>query len=119
METEEKEDRKLLIYFGKKGNSYLMNTINEIKILVNKHKPTVFGLGETNTTSDQDLKNLQLTDYNLHLPSSIDDPNKRKARVAVYTNKRLNVRRREDLEDTETDALFSEGGYPDKRRRSG
>ena len=52
-----------------------MNKINEIKILVEKHKPMVFGLGETNITADEDLKNLQLTDYNLHLPSSIDDPN--------------------------------------------
>ena len=66
-----------------------MNKMEEIKILVEQHKPMVFGLGEANITADQDLKQLQLTDYNLHLPSSINDPNQRIARVAVYTHKRL------------------------------
>ena len=53
METEDKEDRNFLKYTGKKRNSYLMNKMNKIKILVEKHKPMVFGLGETNIKADQ------------------------------------------------------------------
>ena len=85
-------------------------------MLVEQHKPMIFGLGETNMTADQDLKNVQLPEYNLHLATSINNPDMRIARVAVYTHRKLTVKRREDLEDKETQAIFLEGGLPHQKK---
>jgi hypothetical protein len=76
----------------------------------------IFGLGEANITADQDLKDVQLSDYNLHLASSIKNPSIRMAIVKVYTHKRLLVRRWEDQEDTETQAIFLECGLANQKK---
>ena len=90
--------------------------MQDIQTLVEQHKPMIFGLGEANITADQDIKDVQLHDYNLHLASSIKNPSIRIARVAVYTHKRLVVRRREDLEDQETQAIFLECGLANQKK---
>ena len=90
--------------------------MDDIRTLVEKNKPMIFGLGEANITADQDLKDVQLPDYNLHLPTSIKDPNQRIARVAVYTHKKLVFKRREDLEDQETQSIFLEGGLANQKK---
>ena len=102
--------------YWNKGSSYLTNKMDDIRTLVTEHRPMIFGLGEANITADHDLKELQLQDYNLHLPLSLKNPNIRIARVAVYTHKKLVVRRREDLEDQETQAIFLEGGLANQKK---
>ena len=103
------------IYWNK-GSSYLVNKMDDIRTLVEQHKPMILGLGEANVTADHDLKDIQLPDYNLHLASSIKNPNLRIARVAVYTHKKLVVRRREDLEDSDTQAIFLEAGLSNQKK---
>ena len=76
----------------------------------------VFGLGEANLTADQDINDVQIPDYNLHVTSSIKNPNIRMARVVVYTHNKLVVRRREDLEDSETQVIFLEGGLAHQKK---
>ena len=65
---------------------------------------------------DQDINDIQLHDYNLHLPSNIQNPNIRIARVAVYTHKKLVVKRRDNLEDPETQAIFLECGLSNQKK---
>ena len=102
--------------YWNKGSSYLTNKMADVRTLVEKHQPMIFGLGEANITCHQDLKDLQLTDYTLHLPLSIKNPVINIARVAVYTHKKLVVRRREDLEDSESQAIFLEGGLSNQKK---
>ena len=90
--------------------------MDDIRTLIEQHKPMILGLGEANVTADHDLKDIQLPDYNLHLASSIKNPNMRIARVAVYTHKKMVVRRREDLEDSDTQAIFLEGGLANQKK---
>ena len=96
--------------YWNKGSAYLTNKMADVRTLVEKHPPMIFGLGEANITCHQDLTDLQLIDYTLHLPLSIKNPEINLARVAVYMHKKLVVRRREDLEDSETQAIFLECG---------
>ena len=90
--------------------------MEDVKSLVELHKPMIFGLGEANITADQDLAKVQLPDYNLHLPASYQNPCIRNARVAVYTHKKLVVRRRHDLEDPDTQSIFLEGGLANQKK---
>ena len=112
----ESRGKKLTAMYWNKGNSYLVNKMEDIKTLVEQHKPMIFGIGEANVTADHDLKDVQLVDYNLHLASSIKNPNMRISRVVVYTHKKLVVKKREDLEDEETQAIFLEGGLANQRK---
>ena len=70
---------------------------------------------EANCRYDQDVQDVQLQGYTLHLDSSIHNPDLRVARLAVYTHKILRVKRREDLEDPTVSAVWLECGLPNQR----
>ena len=90
--------------------------MQDILTLVEQHKPMIFGIGEANLIADQDINLVQIPDYNLHVASSIKNPNMRIARVVVYTHKKLVIKRREDKEDPEVQAIFLEGGLAHQKK---
>jgi hypothetical protein len=61
------------------------------------------------------MHSAQQQGYTLHVDSSVHNPNLGMARVAVYTNNILRVKRREDLEDDTVAAVWLECGLPNQR----
>ena len=90
--------------------------IEDIKTLVEKYKPHVLALGEANILSDHDQNDIKIKDYNLYLSKSIDNPQMKVSRVAVYTHKSLIVKRRNDLEDETIQTIWMELGHPRQKK---
>lgn len=102
--------------YWNKGPSFLTNKQLDIETIISSHKPHILGLGEANFKHDHDLGDVQQLDYNLHLDSCVENPELGMARVAVYTHSSLRVKRRPDLEDNTTAAVWLECGLPNQRR---
>ena len=91
--------------------------MNDIKSLIEQHKPHIFGLAEANVQINHNMDELQIPGYTLHLTSSISNPVLGNvARVVVYTSKSITVRRRPDLEDPLLQLISLEAGLPGKRK---
>ena len=101
--------------YWNKGPSFLCNKQLDIESIISTHKPHIFGLGEANFRHDHNLEDVQQQDYNLHLDSCVENPELGMARVAVYTHSSLRVKRRSDLEDINTAAVWLECGLPNQR----
>ena len=103
------------ILYWNKGPSFLHNKQGDIETMVASHKPHILGLGEANFRHDHDLVDVQRHGYTLHLDSCLQNPELGMARVAVYTHSSLRVKRRHDLEDINTAAVWLECGLPKQR----
>ena len=96
--------------YWNKGPSLLANKHHDIETIIADHHPHVLGLGEANFSHAQDLDSVQFPGYSLHLDTGINIQGM--ARVAVYTHTSLKVKRRQDLEDWDTTAIWLECGLP-------
>ena len=103
------------ILYWNKGPSFLHNKQGDIESIIDVHKPHILGLGEANFRHDHDLVDVQQHGYTLHLDSCLQNPELGMARVAVYTHSSLRVKRRADLEDNNTSAVWLECGLPNQR----
>ena len=75
--------------------------MTDIMTIVSEHQPHIFGLAEANIKSSHNQSDIQIPDYSIHLPFSLNDPALGNlARVAVYTHKLFTVKRRADLKQT-------------------
>ena len=101
--------------YWNKGPSFLCNKQIDIETIISQHKPHILGLGEANYRHDHDIQEVQQQDYHLHLDSCVENPELGMARVAVYTHTSLRVKRRNDLEDSTTAALWLECGLPKQK----
>ena len=111
----ERRGRGINCVYWNKGPSFLVNKQLDIKNIVERHKPHILGLGEANVHHDNDLDDLQLEGYSLHLDSCINNPQLGMARVAVYIHDSLRVKRRPDLEDDTVAAVWLECGLPGQK----
>ena len=103
--------------YWNKGNSHFWRKMPDITTLVAQHRPHIFGLAEANVTSNHDQKDIQIPGYTLHLPTSISsDTLGHVARVVVYTQKSITVKRRPDLEENDLQLICLEAGLPGKRK---
>ena len=100
--------------YWNKGPSFLHNKQLDIETIISTHKPHILGLGEANFRHDHDLVDVQQHGYSLHLDSCLENPDLGMARVAVYTHSSLRVKRRHDLEDNTTSAVWLECGLPNQ-----
>ena len=107
--------RGITCVYWNKGPSFLCNKMLDIETIMQTHKPHILGLGEANFRHDHDVEDVQLQGYTLHLDSSVHNPNLGMARVVVYTNNILRVKRRQDLEDDKVAAIWLECGLPNQR----
>ena len=107
METGGKQGRELIVCIGIRAQLF--------SAIISTHKTHIFGLGEANFRHDHDLEDVQQQDYNLHLDSCVENPELGMTRVAVYTHTSLRVKRRSDLEDNNTAAVWLECGLPNQR----
>ena len=84
--------------YWNKGSMHLHRKLGDVETIVVDHHPHVFALGEANVHEGHDLEDISIPNYNLHLSRSINNPDMKVARVAVYTHKSLVVKRRNDLD---------------------
>ena len=88
----------------------------DILSVIRDHKPHILGLGEANFRQGQNLEDVTIPGYKLHLDTGVDNIEVGStARVAVYAHELLRVKRRHDLEDIEVAAVWLECGLPSQR----
>ena len=106
----------LTCLYWNKGPSLLVNKQDDILSVVREHKPHIFGLGEANFKQGQNVDDVTIPGYKLHLDSGLEYGEVgNTARVAVYTHELVRVKRRQDLEDTRVAAVWLECGLPNQR----
>ena len=101
--------------YWNKGSSFLFNKMEEISSIIQTHKPHIFGLGEANFHHDHNIEEMKIPGYNLHIDSCVNNPNLGVARVVVYTHEILRFKRRDDLEDETSAAIWFECGLPQQK----
>ena len=112
----EKRGKGITCAYWNKGPSFLINKQNDIKAILQDHKPHIIGLGEANFKHGHDIQDAAIQGYNLHLDSGLGSAEVgRTARVAVYTHELLRVKRRHDLEDEKVAAIWLECGLPQQK----
>ena len=103
------------IYWNK-GPSFLKNKQEEIKQIIQDHKPHILGLGEANLKNCHDLEEVKIQGYNIHADSAIACTELgNTARVVVYTHELVRVKRRHDLECNDVSAIWMECGLPHQK----
>jgi hypothetical protein len=108
--------RGITCAYWNKGPSLLINKQEDIKSILEDHKPHILGLGEANFKQGHDIQDVTIQGYKLHLDSGLDSSEVgRTARVAVYTHDLLRVKRRHDLEDDKVAAVWLECGLPHQK----
>ena len=108
--------RGITCLYWNKGPSLLTNKQADIKSIIADHKPHILGLGEANFKNGQDLDDVAVPGYNLHLGLGVSNGQAGStARVAVYTHSALRVKRRHDLEDVRVATIWLECGLPQQR----
>ena len=94
----------------------MQNKHHELETIIAGHQPHMLGLSEANLWANHDQHLVQHADYNLHVCSTIDNPELAVSRVVVYTHKSLVVKRRPDLEFNYTSAIWLEVGLPRQKK---
>ena len=107
--------RGITCMYWNKGPSSLQNKMLDIATIMDRHKPHILGLGEANFRNDHEIDTVQVPGYTLHIDSSINNPELGLARVVVYTNNILRVKRRDDLENSTVAAIWLECGLPNQK----
>ena len=105
--------KPICICYWNKGSLYLINKREDIKEIINTHKPLVLGLGEAQFKSDHDLAEVQQPGFTLHLDSS--QASLGVSRCAVYTHESLAVKRRHDLETEGIYTVWLQLGLPHQK----
>ena len=66
-----------------KGPAHLVNKHHDIEALISEHRPQVLGISEANLHSGHNLRDVQQDDYDLHISTTINNPQLKVARVVV------------------------------------
>ena len=111
-----KKNAGIKIAHWNKGNSYIINKMTEIRLIVEQHKPHILGLSEANLLASQDKSLAYLADYNLHLCKTMTNLGLGTSRVVVYTHKDLVVKLREDLMSNDISSIWLEVGLPGHKK---
>ena len=108
-----KRGKPIKICYWNKGSSFLINKTEDVKEIINTHKPLVLGLGEAQFKSNHELADVQQPGYTLHLDSC--QASLGISRCAVYTHDSLVVKRRHDLETEGIATVWLQLGLPNQK----
>ena len=95
-----------------KGGSHLHNKMAEIRQIVSGIHPHILGVSEANFLPLHDQAQVQITDYNLHLPLTLSNKNNKYCRIVTYTHKSLVAKLRPDLMSDTCSSIWLEVGMP-------
>ena len=82
---EHKKGRIGIIHWNK-GLSLLTNKMDDLATIIDNHKPLVLGISEANFRKNYHIEEVQLTNYNIHISPTIDNPEHGVSRIVVYTH---------------------------------
>ena len=68
-----KQTKGMKIAHFNKSQGFLASKISEIKYLISGLNPHVLGISEANFFKNQDLNDVQISDYNLHACPTLDN----------------------------------------------
>ena len=105
--------KPIKICYWNKGSSYLCNKQEDIKEIINTHRPHVLSLGEEGFKKDHDLTEVQQPGYSLHLDQC--QASLGVSWCAVYTHNSLSVKRRYDLENEGIATVWLQLGWPNQK----
>ena len=111
-----KRNQGIKICHWNKGGSHLKNKMPEIKNIVSGLHPHIFGISEANLLQNHDQTLVQLTDYDLHLPKTMSNPNLKTSRIVTYTHKSIITKPRPDLMSDTISSIWLEVGLPRHKR---
>ena len=112
----ESRGKGIVCSYWNKGSSYLKNKQDDIKQLIQDHRPHILGLGEANFKKDHKEDDVTIQGYKLNVDSAIDISSlDNTARVVIYTHDSVRVTRRPDLELENIAAVWLEAGLPGQK----
>ena len=111
-----KKNQGIKICHWNKGGSHLHNKMPELRNVVSGLHPHIFGVSEANLLHSHDQNQVQLEDYDLHLPKTLSNPSLKISRVVTYTHKSIIAKPRPDLMSDTISSIWLEVGFPNHKR---
>ena len=111
-----RKNRGIKISHWNKGGSFLINKMPEIKNIIGKYKPHIFGVSEANLLDVHDPTLAAVPDYKLHICPTIGNPSLKTIRVVVYTHKDIVAKLRPDLMCDKYSSIWLEVGLPKHKK---
>jgi hypothetical protein len=111
-----RKEKGIKVQHWNKGPAHLVNKDDQIEALISEHRPHVLGLSGANFYNTHDIADINQDGYDVHLASTISNPQLNVARVVVYTHQSLRVKRRLDLENDTISSVWLEVGLPRQKK---
>ena len=99
-----------------KGPGFLATKANEIENIINGYHPSILGISESNFHSNHDVQDVQIENYDLYFAKTLQNPQFNVSRIAVYVQKYLIVKVREDLMNDTFESVWLEVGLPRQKK---
>jgi len=90
--------------------SGITKKLSDIQIAINELKPTVIFISEADRKINHDDKLIQIRGYQLHNAKSLEKHGK--SRIVAYTREENNIKRRQDLENSDAELVVFDKIYP-------
>ena len=98
------------------GGGFLINRKNEIEHIIGDYKPHVLGISETRFEHNHSLEDVNIDNYDLYLCKTLQNPQLRTSRCAVYVHKDVVVKERLDLMNETFSSVWLELGLPKQKK---
>ena len=98
------------------GAGYLSSKQPELTNIIAGYKPHVLGVTESCLKKNHNLSDVQIQDYNIYLPKTLDNPNLGASRVSVYVHKDIICKVRHDLMNDDFSSVWLEIGKPRQKK---
>ena len=93
----------------------LRNKVQEVKNIISKRSPHIFGLSEVELNSDTvNIESLKIPGYNIVFPKSWHTSGI--ARVLIYIKNTFEYEHVDDLEDSSFQSIWIKGGFKNSKR---
>ena len=90
------------------GQSHLINQMNKVKKIIQKRRPHLLALQESNLWKYQDKEKVKIDGYRLFTSKMLENEERRCSRVVVYVKDNLRVKQLNSLESDENSAIWLE-----------
>ena len=108
-----KSSKGIRISHWNKGHSLMCSRLAEVKNIISVHRPHIFGVSEANFNSNQDLRQISISDYSILL-----GPVSKNGLICLllYVHKDVVFKVRNDLTDQDLCSIWLEAGLKIRKR---
>ena len=111
-----RKNRELRIVSWNSGHTYLINQMNEVKMLVQEKSPHILFVSESNLRRSHDKEKVELDGYGLQTTRMIRCLDRQASRLVAYVKDGIIAKRREDLETDDFSSIWMEVGLPREKK---